>query len=129
MSRQDDFALVIELFSLSSNNHLSSIISLFHQESFLSFINRRKKDIDYACWWFSWCARCQWRYFSRRNKFIKSLSWSILWFHQCIASTTLCWNQRLNHRFKEWTHFVTCRCSITRKIDLLLALSFSCCWS
>lgn len=48
MSKQNDLALIIKLFFLSLNNHLSSIISFFHWEFFLSFIDRRKKDIDRA---------------------------------------------------------------------------------
>jgi len=129
MSRQDDLALIIELSSFSSNNHSSLIISFFHQESFLSFINRRKKDINHACWWFSWCTCYQWRYFLHCNKFIESLSWLISWFHQCVASTTLCQDQWLNHKFKKWTHFAIYRCNVMKKIDLSFASFFLYHWS
>lgn len=129
MSRQNNLALIIELFSLSLNNHSSSIISFFYQEFSLSFIDRRKKDINHACWWFSWYTCYQWRYFSYHNKFIKSLSWLILWFYQCVASMTLCWNCKSNYRFKKWIHLAVCKYNVMKKIDLLLASLFLCHWS
>ncbi len=97
-SRQDDLALVIELSPPSPDNRPSSAIPSFHREPSLPFTGRREKGIDRACRRFPWCARCQWRYFSRRNRSIEPLPWPISWFHQCAASAALCRDRRPDRR-------------------------------
>ena len=86
-SRWDNLAIVtwLSLVSRSLHNSSNSIISIFLWESYLSFTDRREKDIDFAHRRLRECTHCEWLSCSCRNRFTESSSSSILWFDQYVA--------------------------------------------